>query len=116
MCKYVSLEFEERLKETGQTSEVLETGYGFDKEKKKTEYKRSELRLIETMESVCDRLLSYNVHKERKDSTRFARGVSQTFQTLNDLVDRGVYLIRCIRLNDLSLVNEESFGCFIIEL
>ena len=70
---------------------MLETGYGFDKEKKKTEYKRSELRLIETMESLCDRLLSYNIHKERKDSTRFARGVSQTFQTLNNLVDRGAY-------------------------
>src|SRR5690606_15384637 len=32
----------------------------------------------------------YNIHKERKDSTRFARGTSQTFQTLHGLVDRGV--------------------------
>lgn len=84
---------------------MLETGYGFDKEKKKTEYKRSELRLIETMENVCDRLLSYNVHKERKDSTRFARGVSQTFQTLNNLVDRGVYQ----SLTFLSSEDKKSF-------
>lgn len=86
------MELEDKLKETGQTSEILETGYSFDKEKTKTEYKRSELRLIETMENLCDRLLTYNVHKERKDSTRFAKGISQTFQTLNNLVDRGVYL------------------------
>lgn len=30
------------------------------------------------------------MHKERKDSTRFAKGMSQTFQTLHGLVDRGV--------------------------
>ena len=75
---------------------MLETGYSFDKEKKKTEYKKSELRFIETMENVCDRLLAYNVHKERKDSTRFARGISQTFQTLNNLVNKGRYFFVCL--------------------
>lgn len=39
---------------------------------------------------MCDRVLAYNVHKERKDSTRFAKGMSQTFQTLHGLVDKGV--------------------------
>lgn len=39
---------------------------------------------------MCDRVLEYNIHKERKDSTRFAKGMSQTFQTLHGLVDRGV--------------------------
>lgn len=60
------------------------------KPKKRTEYRHSELRLIESLENICDRVLEYNVHKERKDSTRFAKGMSQTFQTLHNLVDKGV--------------------------
>lgn len=60
------------------------------KPKKRKEYKKSELRFIESLENVCDRVLSYNVHKERKDSTRFAKGMSQTFKTLHGLVDKGV--------------------------
>lgn len=92
VCKYVSLELEEQLKETDDRSEMIETGYDRfnDDSKKRTSYKRSELRLIETVESVCERLMGYNVHKERTDSTRFARGTSQTFKTLHGLVDRGV--------------------------
>lgn len=60
------------------------------KPKKRTEYRRSELRFIESLENICDRVLEYNVHKERTDSTRFAKGMSQTFQTLHNLVDKGV--------------------------
>ena len=60
------------------------------KPKKRTQYKRSELRLLESLENVCDRVLEYNLHKERKDSTRFAKGMSQTFKTLHGLVDKGV--------------------------
>ena len=30
------------------------------------------------------------MHKERKDSTRFARGTSETFQALDNLVAKGV--------------------------
>lgn len=60
------------------------------KPKKRTQYRRSELRLLESLENVCDRVLAYNLHKERKDSTRFAKGMSQTFQTLHGLVDKGV--------------------------
>lgn len=83
---------QERLEETGRTSEVIETGYSVDdvKPKKKKEYKKSELRLVESLEGVCDRILNYNIHKERTDSTRFAKGMSQTFQTLHGLVDKGV--------------------------
>lgn len=69
---------------------MIETGYQIDGPKKRTKYTRSELYFIESLEGVCDRLLEYSIHKERKDSTRFARGTSQTFQTLNGLVDRGV--------------------------
>lgn len=60
------------------------------KPKKRTEYRRSELRLIESLENVCDKVLEYNVHKERTDSTRFAKGMSQTFETLHNLVNKGV--------------------------
>ena len=45
---------------------------------------------IEALEGVCEKLLEYNIHKERKDSTRFAKGMSQTFKTLHQLVDKGV--------------------------
>lgn len=45
-----------------------------------------DLRLLESLEGVCDRILEYNIHKEREDSTRFAKGMSQTFQTLHGLV------------------------------
>lgn len=60
------------------------------KAKKRIEYRRSELRFIESMDDVCENVLQYNLHKERKDSTRFAKGMSQTFQTLHGLVDKGV--------------------------
>lgn len=60
------------------------------KPKKRTEYRRSELRLLESTENVCERILEYNLHKERSDSTRFAKGMSQTFKTLHGLVDKGV--------------------------
>lgn len=65
--------------------------YSLDETKKrKKEYKKSETRLIESLENVCERILEYNIHKERKDSTRFAKGMSETFQTLHGLVDKGV--------------------------
>ncbi|XP_058838771.1 protein canopy homolog 4 [Topomyia yanbarensis] len=91
-CKILATELETRLSETGRSHDVIELGYSVDdvKPKKRTEYRKSELRLLESMEYVCDRILEYNIHKERKDSTRFAKGMSQTFQTLHGLVDKGV--------------------------
>ena len=41
-------------------------------------------------DSICEKLLEYNVHKEKKGSTRFARGTSETFQALDNLVAKGV--------------------------
>lgn len=49
-------------------------------------FKFRELRLVESMENICERILQYNIHKERTDSTRFAKGMSQTFKTLHELV------------------------------
>lgn len=57
---------------------------------KVVDFAKSETRFIESLENVCDRILEYNIHKERKDSTRFAKGMSETFQTLHGLVDKGV--------------------------
>lgn len=81
-----------RLHETGKSEDVIEVGYSLDddKRKKKLKYKKSELRLVESLDGVCDRILEYNIHKERKDSTRFAKGMSQTFKALHGLVDKGV--------------------------
>lgn len=64
--------------------------YSVDAPKKQTKYYKSELRLVESMDNVCEQILQYNLHKERKDSTRFAKGMSQTFQTLHGLVNKGV--------------------------
>lgn len=64
-------------------------GHGLGEGPQKTfDYSTSELRLNEILHepSVCDRLKTYNLHKERKGSLRFARGMSQTFETLHGLV------------------------------
>lgn len=92
VCKVVATELEARLAETAKTRDILEIGYSVDDvlPKKKKEYKKSELRLVESMENLCERILKYNIHKERADSTRFAKGMSQTFKALHGLVDKGV--------------------------
>lgn len=92
VCKVLAVELESRLEETGKTHDVIEVGYSLDdvKPKKRFKYEKSELRLVESLEGICDRILEYNIHKERSDSTRFAKGMSQTFQTLHGLVNKGV--------------------------
>ena len=80
VCKIVSLEISSALEKSASKHEVIETGYSMEQKKKKTKYAKSELRLVEVMEEVCDKLLEYSIHKERKDWTRFARGTSETFQ------------------------------------
>ncbi|XP_043478608.1 protein canopy homolog 3 [Leptopilina heterotoma] len=92
VCKVVVTELENRLQETGKTHDIIETGYSLDdvKSKTKTQYSLSNLRLLETMENLCDKILEYNIHKERTDSTRFEKGMSQTFKTLHGLVNKGV--------------------------
>lgn len=89
-CKIVADELALSLQNSGRTHDVVETGYHMDKKKKAVKYRVSELRLIETLEGVCETMLSYSIHKERTDVTRFAKGMSQTFQTLHGLVDKGV--------------------------
>lgn len=49
-----------------------------------------EIRLIEVIEEVCERILDYNVHAERSGSLRYSKGESQTMSTLKNLKNRGV--------------------------
>ncbi len=80
VCKVVTLELTRTLGRTAGRHEVLETGYSVEREKKKTKYAVSELRLVEALDTLCEGLLRYNIHKERSDWTRFAPGMSETFQ------------------------------------
>jgi len=89
VCKLVTKEVNERL-ESSSSSDVIETGYNLDAKKKKTAYNKSELRLLEVLEEVCEGMSQYRVHKERTDSTRWAKMMSQTFKTLHGLVNKGV--------------------------
>ena len=93
ICKYFATEFKSRLAETDKSKEVLETGHGLDK-KKRFAYLTSELRLIESLENphICDKILEYNVHAEREGSLRYAKGMSETFQTLNGLRQKGAHV------------------------
>ncbi|XP_023575603.1 protein canopy homolog 3 isoform X2 [Octodon degus] len=52
-----------------------------------------DLRLIEVTETICKRLLDYSLHKERAGSNRFAKGMSETFETLHSLVHKGVKVV-----------------------
>ncbi len=90
VCKVVSLELTRTLDKTAGKHEVIETGYSVDREKKKTKYAVSELRLVEALDALCESLLTYNIHKERSDWTRFAPGTSETFRALEGLVAKGV--------------------------
>lgn len=90
VCKIVSNEFVAALAKSAKSHDVIETGYSVEKKKKKTKYAKSELRLVEVMDNVCNSLMEYSIHKERKDWTRFSRGKSQTFQALDGLVAKGV--------------------------
>ncbi|ODN02192.1 Protein canopy 4 [Orchesella cincta] len=94
VCKIVTSEVEHQLNSKFNSPEVLEIGYNYlqdsNKNKKKAVYEKSLIRLQEALESTCGAMLEYNIHKERKDWTRFARGQSQTFKTLHGLRNKGV--------------------------
>ncbi|XP_018422954.1 PREDICTED: protein canopy homolog 3 [Nanorana parkeri] len=95
VCKYVAVELKSSFDETSRTHEVIDTRYGFLEEgkKKKIKYTNSDIRLIDVTEGLCQRLLEYNLHKERTGSNRFAKGMSETFQTLHHLVHKGVKVV-----------------------
>ncbi|XP_023697466.1 protein canopy homolog 3-like [Paramormyrops kingsleyae] len=95
VCKFLSIEMKSAFEETGKTKEVIDRNYRFLDEKgaPPIKYVKSDIRFIEVMETVCQRLQQYNVHKERPGSNRFAKGMSETFSTLHNLVHKGVKVV-----------------------
>ncbi|KAM9424697.1 protein canopy homolog 3 [Pholidichthys leucotaenia] len=95
VCKVVSIEMKSAFDETGKTKEVIGRNYGFidGKGAPPIKYVKSDLRFIEVVENVCQRVLEYNLHKERSGSNRFAKGMSETFSTLHGLVNKGVNVV-----------------------
>ncbi|XP_059409164.1 protein canopy homolog 3 [Carassius carassius] len=95
VCKFLSVEMKSAFEETGKTKEVIETNYRFldDKGAPPIKYVKSDIRFIEVMENVCSRIMQYNLHKERDGSNRFAKGMSETFSTLHNLVNKGVKVV-----------------------
>uniref|UniRef100_A0A3B5LFY3 Protein canopy homolog 3 n=1 Tax=Xiphophorus couchianus TaxID=32473 RepID=A0A3B5LFY3_9TELE len=75
VCKFVSIEMKSAFEETGKTKAVIESNYNFidGKGAPPVKYVKSDLRFIEVVENVCQRLLEYNLHKERSGSNRFAK-------------------------------------------
>ncbi|XP_014668160.1 PREDICTED: protein canopy homolog 4-like [Priapulus caudatus] len=59
-------------------------------QKKAVKYNKSETRLIEVLDEVCDQVLLYKVHAERQGSLRYAKGESETMRTLKGLKAKGV--------------------------
>lgn len=95
VCKFVSIEMKSAFDETGKTKEVIDTNYRFldSKGAPPIKYVKSDIRFIEVVENVCQRLMEYNLHKERTGSNRFAKGMSETFSTLHGLVNKGVKVV-----------------------
>ncbi|XP_036413585.1 protein canopy homolog 3 [Colossoma macropomum] len=95
VCKFLSIEMKSAFEETGKTKAVIDTNYRFldNKGAPPIKYVKSDIRFIEVMESVCSRILQYNLHKERDGSNRFAKGMSETFSTLHNLVHKGVKVV-----------------------
>ncbi|XP_029931921.1 protein canopy homolog 3 [Myripristis murdjan] len=95
VCKFVTIEMKMAFEETGKTKEVIERNYRFldDKRAPPIKYINSDIRFIEVVENVCQRLMEYNLHKERTGSNRFAKGMSETFSTLHGLVNKGVNVV-----------------------
>ncbi|KAJ8282896.1 hypothetical protein COCON_G00054150 [Conger conger] len=75
VCKFVSIEMKSAFEETGKTKEVIDTNYRFldSKGSPPIKYVKSDIRFIEVVENVCQRLSEYNLHKERTGSNRFAK-------------------------------------------
>ncbi|XP_006814682.1 protein canopy homolog 4-like [Saccoglossus kowalevskii] len=93
VCKIFATELQSEFDRTGRSKEVIGVGHQLDKKgdrKKMIKYHTSEMRFIEATDNICDKVLEYNLHAERQGSRRFAKGQSETFETLHGLVDKGV--------------------------
>ncbi|XP_036404733.1 protein canopy 4 [Megalops cyprinoides] len=92
VCKFLTVELQAALEKSGRSKEVLEVGEVLDtgKRRRKIKYNTSETRLTEALDNICEGILQYSVHAERPGSLRYAKGTSQTMETLKNLVNKGV--------------------------
>ncbi|XP_027699538.1 protein canopy homolog 4 [Vombatus ursinus] len=92
VCKILSLELQGELNRSSQSRELLELGQVLDtgRRKRQVPYSTSEIRLEEALEDLCEQILDYSIHAERKGSLRYAKGQSETMATLKGLVQKGV--------------------------
>jgi len=69
-----------------------------------------ELRLTEAIHEphICENILQYNVHAERKGSLRYAKGMSETMQTLHGLV----YVCH----PSLDIMSYTNYGCILLDI
>ncbi|PIO28265.1 hypothetical protein AB205_0193370 [Aquarana catesbeiana] len=108
VCKYVAVELKSSFDETSRTHEVIDAQYGFldGRNKKKIKYTDSDIRLIDVTEGLCQRLLEYNLHKERTGSNRFAKSLTCLSALMID--DGTPTYVR--KLRHLGPANENSRG------
>ncbi|KAI0979461.1 hypothetical protein GJ496_000899 [Pomphorhynchus laevis] len=93
VCKFLAVELSENLRDHNSTDR-LQLSYNLDDMDKRTiSYQTSETRLTEVLDSLCARILEYNVHAERSGSNRYAKGRSQTMDSLWGLRNRGVKVV-----------------------
>ncbi|XP_070579511.1 protein canopy 4-like [Ptychodera flava] len=93
VCKIFSIELQGQFDKSKKSRAKIEVGHQLDAKGdrlKRVDYHTSEMRFIEATENICEEVLKYNLHAERRGSRRFAKGMSETFQTLHGLVDKGV--------------------------
>ncbi|THD27878.1 Ctg4a [Fasciola hepatica] len=92
-CRVLVHELLLRLNEThsSDTIKLGSQGNSF----RKIKYDRSELRFIEVFSEppLCNRMLNYKLHKERKGCSRFDKTVPETQKSLSSLAEKGVKVI-----------------------
>lgn len=91
VCKHTVDEFLNELFASN-SKDILKLGHVLQPEERQKTivYEKSELRLIEALENTCKNLRNYKVHKDKSNHLRYSKDESATFQTLNELRERGV--------------------------
>jgi len=81
VCRVLANRLEDQFEQTGRYYQVIDTGYnfedrfGFGSGSNRRDYRKSQLRLIESTERVCEHIFTENMEYERKlnDSSRVDR-------------------------------------------
>ncbi|XP_053524286.1 protein canopy homolog 3 isoform X3 [Artibeus jamaicensis] len=81
VCKYVAVELKSAFEETGKTKEVIDTGYGI------LDRKASGVKYTKSISEHPDQMTYL------PSSSDFPLGMSETFETLHNLVHKGVKVV-----------------------